>query len=245
MKKQVVDAVAEEVIQTKTEVSEVVEQSTENIIDDDVDDTDDVESDGDVESDDDVDDTDDVFNDEDDDEVSIFDDDDDEDESSKEDIIRKLLADKKHCKQYKNLTVRNVVYGVDAEGYSFFTFVVKEKIKGRVSVETADGTIVNTIGNSHNVIIGGYSLASVMKDSPRTAIFASKIFGDEDFANELFAGTKINVIAHYIPANTKYVNPFASKQKEVVFNQDKMLYYLVDITLGDVGMDIYREHIRK
>lgn len=235
MKKQVSEVVTEEVTQGQTEVSEVVEQSTENIIDDDDVDTDDV-------IDDDVDDTDSVFNDDDDD-VSIFDD--DEDELSTEDIIRRLLADKKHCKQYKNLTVRNVVYGVDAEGYSFFTFVVKERIKGRVSTETADGTIVNTIGNSHNVIIGGYSLASVMKDSPRTAIFASKIFGDEDFANELFAGTKINVIAHYIPANTKYVNPFASKQKEVIFDKDKMLYYLVDITLGDVGMDIYREHIRK
>lgn len=237
MKKQVSEVVTEEVTQGQTEVSEVVEQSTENIIDDDVD-TDDV-IDDDV---DDVDDTDSVFDDDDDD-VSIFDD--DEDELSTEDIIRRLLADKKHCKQYKNLTVRNVVYGVDAEGYSFFTFVVKERIKGRVSTETADGTIVNTIGNSHNVIIGGYSLASVMKDSPRTAIFASKIFGDEDFANELFAGTKINVIAHYIPANTKYVNPFASKQKEVIFDKDKMLYYLVDISLGDVGMDIYREHIRK
>lgn len=235
MKKQVSEVVTEEVTQ-QTEVSEVVEQSTENIINDVDDDTDDV-------IDDDDDDTDSVFNDDDDD-VSIFDDD-DEDELSKEDIIRKLLADKKHCKQYKNLTVRNVVYGVDAEGYSFFTFVVKERIKGRVSTETADGTIVNTIGNTHNVIIGGYSLASVMKDSPRTAIFASKIFGDEDFANELFAGTKINVIAHYIPANTKYVNPFASKQKEVIFDKDKMLYYLIDITLGDVGMDIYREHIRK
>lgn len=232
MKKQVSEVVTEEVAQGQTEVSEVVEQSTENIINDD----DDV-------IDDDDDDTDSVFNDDDDD-VSIFDDD-DENESSTEDIIRRLLADKKHCKQYKNLTVRNVVYGVDAEGYSFFTFVVKERIKGRVSTETADGTIVNTIGNSHNVIIGGYSLASVMKDSPRTAIFASKIFGDEDFANELFAGTKINVIAHYIPANTKYVNPFASKQKEVIFDKDKMLYYLVDISLGDVGMDIYREHIRK
>lgn len=238
MKKQVVDAVAEEVIQAQTEVSEVVEPTAENIINEDDDDADDVVDD--TDDDDNVD----VFNDEDDDDVSIFDDD-DEDESSKEDIIRKLLADKKHCKQYKNLTVRNVVYGVDAEGYSFFTFVVKERIKGRVSTETADGTIVNTIGNSHNVIIGGYSLASVMKDSPRTAIFASKIFGDEDFANELFAGTKINVIAHYIPANTKYVNPFASKQKEVIFDKDKMLYYLIDITLGDVGMDIYREHIRK
>ena len=236
MKKQVSEVVTEEVAQGQTEVSEVVEQSTENIINDD----DDVI---DVDVDDDDDDTDSVFNDDDDD-VSIFDDD-DENESSTEDIIRRLLADKKHCKQYKNLTVRNVVYGVDAEGYSFFTFVVKERIKGRVSTETADGTIVNTIGNSHNVIIGGYSLASVMKDSPRTAIFASKIFGDEDFANELFAGTKINVIAHYIPANTKYVNPFASKQKEVIFDKDKMLYYLVDISLGDVGMDIYREHIRK
>lgn len=235
MKKQVSEVVTEEVTQGQTEVSEVVEQSTENIIDDDVD-TDDV-------IDDDIDDTDSVFNDDDDDDVSIFDD--DEDELSTEDIIRRLLADKKHCKQYKNLTVRNVVYGVDAEGYSFFTFVVKERIKGRVSTETADGSIVNTIGNSHNVIIGGYSLASVMKDSPRTAIFASKIFGDEDFANELFAGTKINVIAHYVPANTKYVNPFTSKQKEVIFDKDKMLYYLVDISLGDVGMDIYREHIRK
>lgn len=236
MKKQVSEVVTEEVAQGQTEVSEVVEQSTENIINDDDDDDDDV-------IDDDVDDTDSVFNDDDDD-VSIFDDD-DEDALSTEDIIRRLLADKKHCKQYKNLTVRNVVYGVDAEGYSFFTFVVKERIKGRVSTETADGTIVNSIGNSHNVIIGGYSLASVMKDSPRTAIFASKIFGDEDFANELFAGTKINVIAHYVPANTKYVNPFASKQKEVIFDKDKMLYYLVDISLGDVGMDIYREHIRK
>lgn len=235
MKKQVSEVVTEEVAQGQTEVSEVVEQSTENIIDDDVD-TDDV-------IDDDIDDTDSVFND-DDGADSVFNDN-DEDEPSTEDIIRRLLADKRHCKQYKGLTVRNVVYGVDAEGYSFFTFVVKEYVKGRVSTETADGTIVNTIGNTHNIIIGGYSLASVMKDSPKTAIFASKIFGDEDFANKLFAGTKINVIAHHIPANTKYVNPFAHKQKEVIFDKDKILYYLINISLGEVGLDVYQASISR
>ena len=240
MKKQVSDVVTEEVAQGQTEVSEV-EQSTENIIKDVDDDTDDVIDDDDVDADvDDVESDGDIF----DNEEDIFADD-DENELSTEDIIRKLLADKKHCKQYKNLTVRNVVYGVDAEGYSFFTFVVKEYVKGRVSTETADGTIVNSIGNTHNVIIGGYSLSSVMKDSPKTAIFASKIFGDEDFANKLFVGTKINVIAHYIPANTKYINPFAHKQKEVIFDKDKMLYYLINISLGEVGLDVYQEHIRK
>lgn len=238
MKKQVSEVVTEEVAQGQTEVSEVVEQSTENIINDvDVDTDDAIDDDVDA----DVDDTDSVFND---DEEDIFADD-GEDTLSKEDIIRRLLADKRHCKQYKNLTVRNVVYGVDAEGYSFFTFVVKEYVKGKVSTENTDGTIVNTIGNTHNVVIGGYSLSSVMKDSPKTAIFANKIFGDEDFANKLFAGTKINIIAHYIPANTKYVNPFAHKQKEVIFDKDKMLYYLINISLGEVGLDVYQEHIRK
>lgn len=225
MKKQVVDAVAEEVIQAQTEVSEVVESAVENIVDD-------VESD-------DIDD-DNVF----DDEEDIFADD-GEDTLSKEDIIRQLLADKKHCKQYKGLYVRNVVYNTDNNGNTFFTFVVKEYTKGNIVVETEEGLLARKIGNTHNIVVGGYALSSVMKDSPKTAIFAAEVLTDEKLANKLFVGSHIDIICQYVKANESYTNPFSTSATETSFDENKMIHHLTKVSLGEVGLDVYQARISR
>lgn len=222
MKKQVTDVLTEEVNQT--EVS-VIEQEVENIVDD-------VESD-------DIDD-DDVF----DDEEDIFADD-GEDTLSKEDIIRQLLADRKHCKQYKGLYVRNVVYNTDNNGNTFFTFVVKEYVKGNIVVETEEGLLDRKIGNTHNIVVGGYALSSVMKDSPKTAIFAAEVLSDEKLANKLFVGSHIDIICQYVKANESYSNPFSTNATETIFGENKMIHHLIKVSLGEVGVDVYQDRISR
>lgn len=227
MKKQVVDAVAEEVIQAQTEVS-VIEQEVENIVNDVESDGDDVESDGNI-----FDDEEDIFA------------DDGEDTLSKEDIIRKLLADKKRCKQYKGLYVRNVVYNIDNNGNTFFTFVVKEYVKGNIVVESEEGLLARKIGNTHNIVVGGYALSSVMKDSPKTAIFAAEILTDEKLANKLFVGSHIDIICQYVKANESYTNPFSTSATETSFDENKMIHHLTKVSLGEVGLDVYQARISR
>lgn len=170
---------------------------------------------------------------------------DDSDELSKEDVIRMLLANKKHCRLYKNLTVRNVVHNTDANGFVFFTFVVKETVKGDVTTEDENGMLVKSIGSTHNIVSGGYSIVSVMKDTPKSAIFAADVLNNPKLCNDLFTGGKVDVIAHYIPANTEYINPFSSSNIPTTFDRDRILHYVIKLSFGDVGVDRYNAYINK
>lgn len=174
-------------------------------------------------------------------------------EKTTEDIIKELLASG-HAKRVNNLTVRNVVatsYDVDKnivrnddplKNHTLLTFVIKEYVIGDIRTGETDvlGNEVISLGKSHNVQTSSYAVAGVAKDSPKLAIFANSIVENPDICTTLFAGTKIDVIMHHVPANTEYVNPFATNGETTTFDRDRVFHYILKLNLGDSGKDLYQ-----
>ena len=171
---------------------------------------------------------------------------DDANVKSTEDIIKELIASGK-AKRINGLTVKNVV-ATQFDTHALLTFVVKEFVIGdtRDANEVdAFGQPVVRLGKTHNVQTSSYAVAGIMKDNPKLAIFATDVVDTPQTANMLFAGSKIDVVLQYVPANTEYVNPFASNPEPVVFDRDKMIHHIVSLGLGEVGQDLYRARLLK
>lgn len=167
-------------------------------------------------------------------------------DKSREDIIKELLASGK-AKRLNGLTVKNVV-ATQFDTHALLTFVVKEFVVGdtRDANEVdAFGQPVVKLGKTHNVQTSSYAIAGVMKDNPKLAIFATDVVDTPQLANMLFAGANIDVVMQYVPANTEYVNPFASNAEAVTFDRDKMIHHIVSLNLGEVGQDLYRARLLK
>ena len=167
-------------------------------------------------------------------------------DKSREDIIKELLASGK-AKRLNGLTVKNVV-ATQFDTHALLTFVVKEFVIGdtRDTNEVdAFGQPVVKLGKTHNVQTSSYAVAGVMKDNPKLAIFATDVVDTPQLANMLFAGANIDVVMQYVPANTEYVNPFASNAEAVTFDRDKMIHHIVSLNLGEVGQDLYRARLLK
>ena len=167
-------------------------------------------------------------------------------DKSREDIIKELLASGK-AKRLNGLTVKNVV-ATQFDTHTLLTFVIKEFVIGdtRDANEVdAFGQPVVKLGKTHNVQTSSYAVAGVMKDNPKLAIFATDVVDTPQLANMLFAGANIDVVMQYVPANTEYVNPFASNAEAVTFDRDKMIHHIVSLNLGEVGQDLYRARLLK
>lgn len=174
-------------------------------------------------------------------------------EKTTEDIIKELLASG-NAKRVNNLTVRNVVatsYDADKnivrnddplKNHTLLTFVIKEYVIGDVRTGETDvlGNAVVSLGKTHNVQTSSYAVAGIAKDNAKLAIFANNIVENPDVCTALFAGTKIDVIMHHVPANTAYVNPFATNADAVTFDRDRVFHYIVKLNLGEVGQDMYK-----
>lgn len=177
---------------------------------------------------------------------SFFEDDNDEATKSREDIIKELLASGT-CRRINNLTVKNVV-ATEFDTHALLTFVVKEFVIGDVADAgntDAFGQQVFKLGKTHNVQTSSFAVAGVMKDTPKTAVFATELVDNPSIANLLFAGGKIDVILQYVAAGEEYVNPFASNAESRVFERDKMIHHIVKLELGEVGIDKYHALISK
>lgn len=171
---------------------------------------------------------------------------DDDESRSREDIIKELIASGK-CKLLKGLTVKNVV-ATQFDTHALLTFVIKEVVIGDVrDKEEVDafGQPIVRLGKTHNVQTSSYAVSGVMKDTPKTAVFATKVVDSPDFANLLFAGGKVDVLMQYVKAGEEYVNPFASNAEPTTFDRDKMIHHVVKVELGEVGQDAYRTMLLK
>ena len=164
-------------------------------------------------------------------------------DKSKEDVIREILASG-NGKLVKNLTVRNVVF-TEMNQHTLLTFVVKEFVVGDTRSEETDAfdQPIIKLGKTHNVQSSSYAVASVMKDTPKLAIFATDVVNRPAMANSLFAGAKIDVLMEYVPKDTEYTNPFSAKTKSSKFKTDKMIHHIVRLELGEVGQDMYNAHL--
>lgn len=170
--------------------------------------------------------------------------DDSSEDKTKEDIIKELLASG-NAKRINNLTVRNVV-ATQFDTHALLTFVVKEFVIGDTRSQDevdAFGQPIVKLGKSHNIQSSSYAVASVMKDTPKLAIFATDVVNKPELANTLFAGSKVDVILQYVPQGEEYKNPFSANAEPTTFDRDKMIHHIVRLELGEVGRDLYNANL--
>lgn len=185
---------------------------------------------------------------------------------TREDIIRRCIADKKSFKLLTGLNVKNVKAFVGLSKASNrsrtrLTFITKESIPGMVKDEStldAFGDPMSKLGATNNVFVSSYAVAGAMKETAKGALFADEVakmtailtgseeielVGKQNIANILYAGGKIDVLCQFVPANTEYVNPFGKQDENAeatVFEEDRIMHHIVRLQLGEVGNDYYR-----
>lgn len=166
-------------------------------------------------------------------------------EKTREDIVSEMLL-KPNVKKLTGLHIKNVVFN-NTRDVPFYVLVLKEYIVGdtRNGAVDAFGIPEVTLGKTHNCIISAYALSAVMKDNPRTAVFAARVAEGSDFANDLFAGGMLDILMEYVAAGETYVNPFSSNGQETVFDRDHVLCHPLAITMGEVGRDVYAARINR
>lgn len=166
-------------------------------------------------------------------------------EKTREDIVAELML-KPNVKKMTGLHIKNVVFN-NTRDVPFYVLVLKEYIVGdtRNGAVDAFGIPEVTLGKTHNCIISAYALSAVMKDNPRTAVFAARVAEGSDFANDLFAGGTLDILMEYVAAGETYVNPFSSNGQETVFDRDHVLCHPLAITMGEVGRDVYAARINR
>lgn len=158
---------------------------------------------------------------------------------SREDIVAELML-KPTVKKLSGLHVRNVVTNTTKD-VPFLTFVVKEFVIGDTRGTQTDqfGVPEVVLGRTHNVVVSAYAVSAVMKDSPRTALFAQRVAAGGDVANVLFAGGTMDILMEYVAAGEEYVNPFASNAQPRVFDRDHVIIHVLGLTMGETGLDAY------
>lgn len=160
-------------------------------------------------------------------------------EKTRDDIVAELLL-KPNVKKLTGLHIRNVVTNTSKD-VPFLTFVLKEFIVGDTRSTTTDafGVPEVVLGRTHNAVVSAYAVSAVMKDSPKTAVFAQRVAEGSDIANILFAGGTMDLLMEYIAAGEEYVNPFATASTPTVFDRDHVLIHVLALNLGETGRDAY------
>lgn len=160
-------------------------------------------------------------------------------EKSREEIISELVK-KPNVKKLVGLHVKNVVTNTTKD-VPFLTFVLKEYIIGDTRSATTDafGVPEVVLGKTHNAVVSAYAVSAVMKDNPKTAMFATRVAEGADVANVLFAGGSIDILMEYVAAGEEYVNPFSRATTPTVFERDHVLVHVIGLTMGEVGRDAY------
>lgn len=175
-------------------------------------------------------------------EVSFFDqfsNDEDSVEKTREEIISELVK-KPNVKKLVGLHIKNVVTNTTKD-IPFLTFVLKEFIIGDTRGASTDafGLPEVVLGKTHNAVVSAYAVSAVMKDSPKTAVFAQRVAEGSDIANILFAGGSMDILMEYVAAGEEYVNPFSQTAAPTVFNRDHVLVHVIGLTMGEAGRDAY------
>ena len=166
-------------------------------------------------------------------------------EKTREDIVAELLL-RPNVKKLTGLHIRNVVTNTSKD-VPFLTFVLKEFIIGDTRGASTDafGVPEIVLGRTHNAVVSAYAVSAVMKDSPKTAVFAQRVAEGSDVANILFAGGTIDLLLEYVAAGEEYVNPFAAIGAPTVFDRDHVIVHVLAIKLGEAGCDAYAARLAR
>ena len=181
-------------------------------------------------------------------EVSFFDqfsNEEDIQEKTREDIVAELLL-RPNVKKLTGLHIRNVVTNTSKD-VPFLTFVLKEFVIGDTRGASTDafGVPEIVLGRTHNAVVSAYAVSAVMKDNPKTAVFAQRVAEGGDVANVLFAGGTIDLLMEYIAAGEEYVNPFATASAPTVFDRDHVIIHVLAINMGEAGRDAYMARLSR
>lgn len=160
-------------------------------------------------------------------------------EKTREDIVAEMLL-RPNVKKMLGLHIKNVVTNTTKD-IPFLTFVLREFIIGdtRSTITDAFGVPEVVLGKTHNAVVSAYAVSAVMKDSPKTAVFAQRVAGGSDVANVLFAGGTIDLLLEYVAAGEEYVNPFSTAATPTIFDRDHVLVHVLALKLGETGRDAY------
>ena len=160
-------------------------------------------------------------------------------EKTREDIVAELLL-RPNVKKMSGLHIRNVVTNTTKD-VPFLTFILKEFIIGdtRGASKDAFGVPEIVLGKTHNAVVSAYAVSAIMKDSPKTAIFAQRVAEGSDVANVLFAGGTIDLLLEYVAAGAEYANPFAADATPTNFDRDHVIVHVLALSLGEAGRDAY------
>ena len=166
-------------------------------------------------------------------------------EKTREDIVAELLL-RSNVKKLTGLHIRNVVTNTSKD-VPFLTFVLKEFVIGDTRGASTDafGVPEIVLGRTHNAVVSAYAVSAVMKDSPKTAVFAQRVAEGSDVANILFAGGTIDLLLEYVAAGEEYVNPFAAIGAPTVFDRDHVIVHVLAINLGEAGRDAYMARLSR
>ena len=165
-------------------------------------------------------------------------------EKTREDIVAELLL-RPNVKKLTGLHIRNVVTNTSKD-VPFLTFVLKEFIIGDTRGATdAFGVPEIVLGRTHNAVVSAYAVSAVMKDSPKTAVFAQRVAEGSDVANILFAGGTIDLLLEYVAAGEEYANPFAATSTPTVFDRDHVIVHVLAINMGEAGRDAYMARLSR
>lgn len=166
-------------------------------------------------------------------------------EKSREDIVAELLL-RPNVKKLTGLHIRNVVTNTTKD-VPFLTFVLKEFVIGDTRGASTDafGVPEIVLGRTHNAVVSAYAVSAVMKDSPKTAVFAQRVAEGSDVANILFAGGTIDLLMEYVAAGEEYVNPFAAAGTPTVFDRDHVIVHVLAINMGEAGHDAYMARLSR
>lgn len=166
-------------------------------------------------------------------------------EKTREDIVAELLL-RPNVKKLTGLHIRNVVTNTSKD-VPFLTFVLKEFVIGDTRGASTDafGVPEIVLGKTHNAVVSAYAVSAVMKDSPKTAVFAQRVAEGSDVANILFAGGTIDLLLEYVAAGEEYANPFAATGTPTVFDRDHVIVHVLDIKLGEAGNDAYMARLSR
>ena len=166
-------------------------------------------------------------------------------EKTREDIVAELLL-RPNVKKLTGLHIRNVVTNTSKD-VPFLTFVLKEFVIGDTRGASTDafGVPEIVLGRTHNAVVSAYAVSAVMKDSPKTAVFAQRVAEGSDVANILFAGGTIDLLMEYVAAGEEYVNPFATASTPTVFDRDHVIVHVLAINMGEAGRDAYMARLSR
>lgn len=166
-------------------------------------------------------------------------------EKTREDIVAELLL-RPNVKKLTGLHIRNVVTNTSKD-VPFLTFVLKEFVIGDTRGASTDafGVPEIVLGKTHNAVVSAYAVSAVMKDSPKTAVFAQRVAEGSDIANILFAGGTIDLLMEYVAAGEEYANPFATASTPTVFDRDHVIIHVLAINMGEAGLDAYAARLAR